>query len=298
MTVNFMAGALLFGFANEVIRNPAWTEQWTKLIMAPPFLWGAGAALVLVWLWAPGLSASKRWLGLDHRRPLPENTAPRDFFRAPEAWVALLLLLPPSVQILGAELETLSRLAFPYPAFYASLQELLSPKGSAVDLIGAFATLALIGPICEELLFRGMILGGFLKIAGDRTPNSNQAASTRPGVNLFWPVLFQAFLFALVHLNPWQFAYALPMGYLFGWLRVRSGSLWPCIVLHCGNNLLAIILVYFAPPIQFLNSGIYSSIEHVPVPLLLLAGVLCALAIFLLERRARIITRPSEVPAA
>ena len=62
MTVNFMAGALLFGFANEVIRNPAWTEQWTKLIMAPPFLWGAGAALVLVWLWAPGLSASKRWL--------------------------------------------------------------------------------------------------------------------------------------------------------------------------------------------------------------------------------------------
>jgi membrane protease YdiL (CAAX protease family) len=43
-------------------------------------------------------------------------------------------------------------------------------------------------------------------------------------------------MFAVWHLNPLQFPGAFAGGLVLGWLRHRTGSLWPCIWLHALFN--------------------------------------------------------------
>jgi uncharacterized protein len=77
----------------------------------------------------------------------------------------------------------------------------------------------LIGPLLEEMLFRGLILRGFL----DRY---------KP----WHAILLSALLFGVFHLNVWQFFTAFFLGLLLGWLYWKTGSLWPCFILHALHN--------------------------------------------------------------
>jgi len=80
-------------------------------------------------------------------------------------------------------------------------------------------TVCAIGPIIEEMLFRGIILRGFLE-------NYSVQKS----------IVLSAVLFALFHLNLYQIPVAFFVGCLFGWLYVRTGSLWPSIFGHIFYN--------------------------------------------------------------
>jgi len=108
-----------------------------------------------------------------------------------------------------------------------------------IKQLGANTTLALrlplallvvsIGPMVEELLFRGVLLSAIARYTG------NGAA-----------IVLSAVLFACVHLPDLSFLwYALPnlalLGLVLGWLRVQSGSIWPAVVAHGMNNLLAVV---------------------------------------------------------
>lgn len=84
--------------------------------------------------------------------------------------------------------------------------------------------LVLVAPLTEELLMRGVFLQGFL-----RRYSMKKA------------VFLSALLFAVFHLNPWQFAAALTTGVLFAWWRIRTASLWPGIFGHALNNGLGLI---------------------------------------------------------
>jgi membrane protease YdiL (CAAX protease family) len=58
-------------------------------------------------------------------------------------------------------------------------------------------------------------------------------------------------LFALVHLSGLQFHwYAVPqlflLALLLAWLRLHSGSIWPAVVAHGSNNLLAVAVWFVA----------------------------------------------------
>ena len=97
----------------------------------------------------------------------------------------------------------------------------LSGHGS---LASAIVVIAVLGPIAEELLFRGLILRGFLRNYGTRKA-----------------ILASAVLFALYHLNPWQMPGALVIGIVFGVWRVGTGSLWPSILGHVTANGVAIL---------------------------------------------------------
>jgi len=96
------------------------------------------------------------------------------------------------------------------PALTALLHEVTVGSG----IIGLVAV-AVVGPLVEELLFRGVILGGLL-------------SHYRPR----WALLGSAVLFGIVHLNLWQFVPAFGMGLATGWLFVRTRSLWPCVAFH------------------------------------------------------------------
>jgi len=91
--------------------------------------------------------------------------------------------------------------------------------------IFTYALIVLIGPILEELLFRGIILDGLL---GNLNPRK--------------AILWSSFLFAFIHLNPWQFVYAFALGGLMGWIYYRTFSILSCIYIHVFANLTALIL--------------------------------------------------------
>lgn len=92
----------------------------------------------------------------------------------------------------------------------------------------AFYTLAIQPSITEEVLFRSVILIGLM------------AHLTRKRA-IFWSAL----LFALLHLNPWQFPGALIVGVVFARWVIQTGSLIPAIVGHGLNNFLFLMVARF-----------------------------------------------------
>ncbi len=100
-----------------------------------------------------------------------------------------------------------------------------TPLGWRIPLVLMVVSL---GPLVEELLFRGVLLSALLQRWG------SVAA-----------IVLSSLAFALAHLPglDWQ-VFALPnlllLALALAWLRMRSGSIWPSVVAHGANNLLAV----------------------------------------------------------
>jgi len=84
--------------------------------------------------------------------------------------------------------------------------------------------LAVLAPLVEELVFRGLLYGW---VAG------------RWGKNVGWIV--SSIAFAAAHTEPAHIVLVFPLGLLFGWLRQRTDSLLPSLVAHIANNALALM---------------------------------------------------------
>jgi membrane protease YdiL (CAAX protease family) len=79
----------------------------------------------------------------------------------------------------------------------------------------SFVIVCLVAPVVEEMLFRGLILRGFM--------NNYSAPKS---------ILLSSFLFAGFHFNIYQFVTAFIIGCFLGWIYVKARSLWPCILHH------------------------------------------------------------------
>ena len=90
-------------------------------------------------------------------------------------------------------------------------------------LIMQFLYVVLLGPICEEVIYRGIIIT-LLKPYGK-------------GLALF----FSAFIFGFMHGNIPQFASAFAGGLVFAAIAVKYDSIIPTMVMHIMNNILASI---------------------------------------------------------
>lgn len=94
------------------------------------------------------------------------------------------------------------------------------------------------GPLVEELLFRGVLLSALLRRWGTACA-----------------VLVSSAAFTVIHLPGLDYQwYALPnlllLALLLVALRLRSGSIWPSVLAHATNNLLAVAswFVVLTPP--------------------------------------------------
>lgn len=85
--------------------------------------------------------------------------------------------------------------------------------------------IAVIGPILEELLFRGAITKILLK-------KYSPAKA----------ILISGFIFGIFHLNPAQVVGACLSGFLFAWIYYKTRSLIPGILMHILNNSMAVWL--------------------------------------------------------
>jgi membrane protease YdiL (CAAX protease family) len=92
------------------------------------------------------------------------------------------------------------------------------------ELPKSLVVLAVLAPLVEELIFRGLLYGW---IAG------------RWGTFAAWMV--SSLAFAAAHYEPAHIVLVLPLGFFFGWLRRRTDSLLPSLVSHIFNNGFAVI---------------------------------------------------------
>lgn len=185
----------------------------------------------------------------------------------------IILLLSYSIQIFGTTIEiwSISFIPNPYREYYEQLKELLYPKTS-LELIFSIINIGFIAPICEELLFREFIFKNTLK-------NNNFILSN----------LYQAFLFGLAHLNPFQFLYAVPIGILFGWIYHKTQNFLIPVLIHMTINTMTILLsiIHINDPIlkEFLKFGEDTSsiYELSPIPIILSTLILFLSLYFLLR---------------
>lgn len=84
--------------------------------------------------------------------------------------------------------------------------------------------------IFEELAFRGVILGG-----------------VRHVLSPMEAIVVSAAMFMIIHLAVPSFPHLFVMGLALGWLRVRTGSLYPGMLLHFCHNLLCVVWELWRP---------------------------------------------------
>ena len=85
----------------------------------------------------------------------------------------------------------------------------------------------IIAPIAEELMFRGYVLDSIRKMHGERVA-----------------IVISSFIFGLVHIEPYTAGMAAIGGLIYGFVRVRTESLWPSIIGHMMWNGVALVLTY------------------------------------------------------
>lgn len=129
---------------------------------------------------------------------------------------------------------------FPLPeAVVAELSQRLSMRSPAHG-IALFLVAAVLGPLSEELLFRGALFTGL-----------------RPAHTPFVAVVATSILFTMTHpLLQLLLPIAL-LALLLGWLRAASGSLAPALLMHVGYNgtTLGMAFVYGQGPESALPSA-------------------------------------------
>jgi membrane protease YdiL (CAAX protease family) len=97
----------------------------------------------------------------------------------------------------------------------------------AYEQAAAAVLIGILIPLLEELLFRGAWFTRLQSQIGDR-----------------WSIALTGVAFGLLHMEtPWAVPLLAVMGVTLGWLRAKSGSLWPSFVLHALNNTVAVALV-------------------------------------------------------
>lgn len=222
MVVGFLA-AMLLGFGYRAVQGAAAIDLPT--LMTRP---DVSSAVVIVTLFGAALgtlwTARALWPQL-----WPQAEPPGfGFARPAAAYCVAAVVLGLVVPLIGSKLTELLAHGHAVP------QDVKQLGGGASTGFRIALTLAVasIGPLVEELLFRGVLLSALLR-------------RMRPAR----AVPISAVLFALVHLPDLRWLwYALPnlalLGVVLAWLRLRSGSLWPAVIAHACNNLLAMLALF------------------------------------------------------
>jgi membrane protease YdiL (CAAX protease family) len=108
-----------------------------------------------------------------------------------------------------------------------NLQYLVPFRGTPHEFALAALYIAVQPAIFEEIAFRGLLFGWFSTVL------SNSET-----------VLVTAGMFAILHLSILSLPHLLVLGVLLGWLRIKSGSLYPGMLLHFSHNFLCILVEY------------------------------------------------------
>ncbi len=104
------------------------------------------------------------------------------------------------------------------------LEEIAALDGLAI--LPTFAIVGLLAPFAEEVFFRGFLLAALVSVIGGLRG-----------------ALASSAIFSVAHLNVGTLLPIFVMGMLLAWLYLRTGSIWPPILAHMAQNLLALVFL-------------------------------------------------------
>lgn len=122
------------------------------------------------------------------------------------------------------------------------------PMVYLAELLGA----VILAPIGEELIYRGIVLRCSAKI------------SQR------FAIFFSAFIFGIMHGNPYQFVLGFLLGIPLAMVTLKTGSIVPAIICHMTNNLIASV----SEVVGYFNEGISNVIPYIMLPVFFIIGII------------------------
>ena len=123
------------------------------------------------------------------------------------------------------------------PTIKSSLESFIQhDKIFNANPILAFISVAILAPIVEEIIFRGIIF--------------NESSKYKGGA---FPIIISALLFGLAHMQPIQIVYAFIVGLIFGFVYSKTHSLPIVMFLHMLNNLLTLFSEPFSTFISIIQ---------------------------------------------
>ncbi len=135
-------------------------------------------------------------------------------------------------------------------------------SGTPTSLVLNLISTAVLPAILEEMVFRGYVLQAFRRY-GDKLA-----------------VIVTALLFGLIHGNVLQLPFAFLLGLVFGWMVVQTGSIWPAVILHFGNNAMSVLLDYVK-----LVVGSSSAATVLTFSILTVLGMIAFAAVYLSNKK-------------
>lgn len=116
-------------------------------------------------------------------------------------------------------------------------------KGPLLSRLVAIFAVVIVGPLVEELVFRGFMWDALRRMGSPRLA-----------------MVGSSLLFALYHMDPAQSSALLITAFTLGWVRWMSGSIWPGVLVHVLNNGLGVVAAYFvidgSAPASFAAAGV------------------------------------------
>ena len=152
---------------------------------------------------------------------------------------------------------------FDYSSFY-DLYMKDDPLDENYKLILAVISTALVPALCEEYLFRGVVLTNLL-------PYGKVSA-----------VMVSAILFGFMHQNPGQILYTTIAGIALGLVYVRTKSLWGGVLIHFFNNLFSVFEQLITDRLPYESANKICSVVETVV---FIVGFICIVGLICIERK-------------
>ncbi|HIA99263.1 MAG TPA: CPBP family intramembrane metalloprotease [Gemmatimonadetes bacterium] len=176
----------------------------------------------------------------------------------------VLVAIPLNLGIAGPLVELVPMTDF----FREMIREMVLEMASDQGLL-MFIALVIAAPILEELIFRGIMLDGLLRIYSPTKA-----------------VIVSSLLFGLIHLNPAQFVGGALVGGFMGWVYVHTRSVLATILIHAAFNLTAFTESYFIDVEEAIDMSYAEVLGGMTNYLLLIVGsvVVTLGCVFLLDK--------------
>lgn len=188
----------------------------------------------------------------DHLIVRPQTGRKLNFNVAAASFSTYLLVFPMMfgmmliAEFISAKIPTTGAFFGPSYEFFTELMAQMTKDEATLIVLAV-----IMAPLFEEIIFRGIILKGLIN----------------KGMRPLTAILLSSLAFGIVHGNPWQFAGAVLLGSVLGFVYYKTKTLLLPILLHAFNNFCSALLIFYADTESFAET--FKISEY----LLLAAGV-------------------------